>query len=41
MGTSPKFKKHYCTVCLKQVDNLTREQQDLHETNCKKQEKLF
>ena len=41
MGTSPKFKKHYCSRCFKNVDLMTREQQDIHEINCRKQEKLF
>ena len=41
MGTSPKFRKHTCSRCFKNVDNMTREEQDQHEINCLKQEKLF
>jgi len=41
MGTSAKFKKHWCSKCFKNVDKMTREQQDLHEIECAKQTKLF
>jgi len=30
-----------CSRCLKDMNNLSRKQQDQHEINCKKQEKLF
>ncbi len=42
MGTSKRFKsENRCTKCGKDVINLTRQEQDLHEIKCAKQKKLF
>ena len=42
MATSKRFKsENLCTNCGKDVMNLTRLQQDKHEIECKKQQKLF
>ena len=35
------LKDSMCTRCGKSLNNKTREQQDDHETQCLKQEKLF
>ena len=34
-------KDSICTRCKKDVTNLSRQEQDLHEIECKRQEKLF
>lgn len=41
MGTSKKYKSHWCSRCGLQVDSMTRLEQDSHEIECLKQEKLF
>jgi hypothetical protein len=43
MGTSSKWKSkdNLCTRCLKNVESMTRVEQDRHEIECKKQEKLI
>ncbi len=38
---SGTLKNTICTICNKCLNNLNREEQDLHEINCKKQTKLF
>jgi len=41
MGTSKQYKpENNCTKCGKSVINMTREQQDDHEIECKKQQTL-
>lgn len=42
MATDKKWKTtdNRCTRCLKNVENMTRVEQDQHEVECKKQEKL-
>jgi len=43
MATSKRWKiePNYCIKCGKNVENLTRLQQDTHEISCKKQKTLF
>lgn len=41
MGTSSKWQKTFCTRCLIRVDKMNRLEQDQHEIDCKKQEKLI
>lgn len=43
MGTRRKWKTtdNRCTRCLTNVENMTRAEQDQHEIECKKQEKLM
>ncbi len=43
MGTRRQWKKsdNTCTRCLKNVENMTRPEQDAHEIECVKQGKLF
>lgn len=43
MGTSRRYRSedYSCSRCGKSVENMNREEQDQHEIECKKQEKLF
>jgi len=42
MGTTRRYKTtdNRCTRCLTNVENMSRTEQDLHEIECKKQERL-